>query len=353
MKIVVNDIAASEGGALAVLHDFIDDVRINGNDHEWFFLLGDKNIEINGTNITTLYYEDVKKSWLKRLKFELLGGRNIINNLNPDIYISLQNTATVGINAKQYVYLHQAIPFQKEKKFSFLKKQERKLAIYQYIFKLLFSFLYNMSKCTLIVQAKWLKNILSDKYSNKVIVVPPSIPYMVPKNIEENINLSENKNIFFYPAGNFIYKNHELLFNAFTKTSNQAYRLYVTVEKKDFPHVSDKRIIFLGKINREEVINILGQSILVFPSYIETFGLPLLEAKLLNRPIIASNTDFSREVLEDYDKKLFFDVHSEEDLKNKFEECGFSQDIGSATNTQEVRYYNTLVMTILSESNWS
>ena len=45
MKIVVNDIAASEGGALAVLHDFINDIRINGREHEWIFLLGDKGID--------------------------------------------------------------------------------------------------------------------------------------------------------------------------------------------------------------------------------------------------------------------------------------------------------------------
>ncbi|MDT2971956.1 glycosyltransferase [Enterococcus casseliflavus] len=349
MKIVVNDIAASEGGALAVLHDFINDIRINGREHEWIFLLGDKKIKIYEANISILYYENIKSSWIKRLGFELFSGKHIINELNPDIYMSLQNTATIGVKAKQYVYLHQAIPFQKEKKFSFKNKKERKLAVYQYFFKFLFTFLYTVTKCTLIVQAEWLKEILSKSYSNKTIVVPPIIPNLKEDAKNSNINLSKNMNIFFYPAGNYIYKNHDLLFNAFSKTSDKKSRLYVTVEQRDFPHVKDERIIFLGKINREEVIEIMRQATLVFPSYIETFGLPLLEARLLNRPIIASDTRFSKEVLMNYEKKIFFDFNSVEDLRNKIEKNDFKKIYINDIKEPRVNSDKTLVKTILKE----
>ena len=42
MRIVVNDIAASKGGALTVLKDFYNCVRENDTENEWIFLLGDR-----------------------------------------------------------------------------------------------------------------------------------------------------------------------------------------------------------------------------------------------------------------------------------------------------------------------
>ena len=50
-----------------------------------------------------------------------------------------------------------------------------------------------------------------------------------------------------------------------------------------------------------------AKSILVFPSYVESFGLPLLEAKLTETYIIASDTPFCREILNEYDKVEFFE----------------------------------------------
>ena len=44
---------------------------------------------------------------------------------------------------------------------------------------------------------------------------------------------------------------------------------------------------------------------LVFPSYIETYGLPLIEAASLGVPIIAADLPYAREVLEGYDGVTF------------------------------------------------
>lgn len=71
---------------------------------------------------------------------------------------------------------------------------------------------------------------------------------------------------------------------------------------------------FLGTISREDVFEWYTKSVLLFSSFIETYGLPLKEAQLSNTPIIASNTDFAREVLKDYDEKYFFDKYDDEQL---------------------------------------
>ncbi|HGF7672956.1 TPA: glycosyltransferase family 1 protein, partial [Enterococcus faecium] len=196
MKIVVNDIAASEGGALSVLNEFYAEILASEDKNEWFFFLGKDYIpETNNIKVKT--FPKIKKSWTRRLLFDLFYGRIIINKIKPDIYISLQNTATIGVKAKQYVYLHQSLPYQTEHTFSIFKKQERKYAIYQKIIGRIYNFLFYVSKSTIIVQTKWFKNAVKRKISNNVVIVPPKVNF-VSRTYESAIN-SNGEITFFYP----------------------------------------------------------------------------------------------------------------------------------------------------------
>ena len=115
MRIVVNDIAASTGGALTVLRDFYNCVKENDRENEWVFLLGDHLLE-ETENIKIRILKDVKASGIKKLCFDFFTGRKYIRSLNPDVVISLQNIITFGLKVPQLVYIHQSIPFQKTKK---------------------------------------------------------------------------------------------------------------------------------------------------------------------------------------------------------------------------------------------
>ena len=132
MRIVVNDIAASTGGALTVLKEFYNFVKQSDRENEWIFLLGDHLLE-ETDNIKIRVLKDVKASGFKKLVFDFFTGKDYICKLEPDIVVSLQNIITFGLQVPQIVYIHQSIPFQKVKKFSFLKKSERKLAVYQHL----------------------------------------------------------------------------------------------------------------------------------------------------------------------------------------------------------------------------
>ncbi|MCV3202902.1 glycosyltransferase [Enterococcus faecium] len=312
MKIVVNDIAASEGGALSVLNELYAEILASEDKNEWFFFLGKDYIpETNNIKVKT--FPKIKKSWTRRLLFDLFYGRIIINKIKPDIYISLQNTATIGVKAKQYVYLHQSLPYQTEHTFSIFKKQERKYAIYQKIIGRIYNFLFYVSKSTIIVQTKWFKNAVKRKISNNVVIVPPKVNF-VSRTYESAIN-SNGEITFFYPAAKEIYKNHEVIFKAVDKVVNQGYKNFRIVLTIPIQEVNNKDMYtFLGTISREDVFEWYTKSVLLFPSFIETYGLPLKEAQLSNTPIIASNTDFAREVLRDYDGKYFFDKYNDEQL---------------------------------------
>ena len=111
MRIVVNDIAASSGGALTVLTDFYQYLIDSNDQNEWIFLLG--NVELKETeHIRVINLPDIKLSKWRKLCFDFVFGKNIIKKLNPDVVFSMQNIITFGVRCPQIVYVHQPLPFQ-------------------------------------------------------------------------------------------------------------------------------------------------------------------------------------------------------------------------------------------------
>jgi glycosyltransferase involved in cell wall biosynthesis len=115
---------------------------------------------------------------------------------------------------------------------------------------------------------------------------------------------------FFYPADGVAHKNHSNLLKAWAllAADGRFPQLLLTLRpdemdaavlgaglrKGDLPSVTN-----LGRLPRQRVLDRLGQSsALIFPSRAETFGLPLLEARALGVPILASERDFVRDVCE-------------------------------------------------------
>jgi glycosyltransferase involved in cell wall biosynthesis len=73
-------------------------------------------------------------------------------------------------------------------------------------------------------------------------------------------------------------------------------------------------VVLAGQLPREQILGLYRCSILVFPSLLETFGLPLLEARQAGGWIVASDTPFAREILDGYSRAYFSKPHSPEDL---------------------------------------
>lgn len=314
MRIVVNDIAASEGGALSVLRDFYDEIIDKNDDNEWVFLLGDQYLE-KKENIKIECYPKIKKSWFQRILFDLFYGRKVIDRMKPDLYVSLQNTATLGLSVPQFVYVHQVLPYQKEKDFSFFERSEQKLAVYQKIIGKLYNFLFKKSKAKLIVQSQWLKNEINKKLDNKITVIKPKISLI--KTTHQNFS-----NIFFYPAADMVYKNHAVIFKAvdyIIKKGYKDFKVVLTIPKRKIDHQNN--YIFTGQVDRKGVFRHYQKSFLLFPSYIESYGLPLAEAKAFGTIILASDTEFAQEVLADYPNKYYFEKDDYKTLGNLMVQC--------------------------------
>lgn len=310
MKILVVDFAATEGGALSVLKEYYDKAK-QDKENEYIFLINDNYIK-ETKNIKKIILKK-EKNWIKRIIFDLFKGKKLVKKINPDIIFSLQNTTIFGTSKRKILYVHQAIPFQKKKKFSPLKKSELKLFIIQYLIGYLIKKSIKISD-EIIVQTKWMKDsIIKECKVNveKIKVESPQIKLLKIKNT--NVKL----NHFFYPTSDYIYKNNNLIKEAATILKNKGisdFKVELTIEGND-----ENNIYHIGKISREEVFEKYTNSVLIFPSYIETFGLPLLEAKNCNTIILASDCPFSHEILDDYDKVYFFNPFDAKELANLME----------------------------------
>ena len=330
MRIVVNDIAASSGGALSILKSFYNYLIKTeiGKKNEWIFLLSDKYIE-EKDNIRVFVLDKIKKNWLSRLKFDLYSGKKIISKLEPDILFSLQNTIVFGLKCPQVLYMHQSIPFQKIKKFSFFKNEERILAIYQHIISRLIKKSIQKADKT-VVQTKWIRDKVIETTGispHKIIDALPSIEDYT----KHKKNKLFNKYDFFYPAAKILYKNHQCIYDAcaiLSKKGIKDYHISLTIEGNR----SGDNIFYLGKIPFELVLEKYNTSTLIFPSYIETVGLPLLEARQMGTIILSSDCPFSREVLDGYENVYFFDPFKPQQLARLMEKVIAGQIIKKASN---------------------
>jgi glycosyltransferase involved in cell wall biosynthesis len=145
---------------------------------------------------------------------------------------------------------------------------------------------------------------------NKLQTIYINLPDKTPKiNVNKtaellvNLNLSKN-NFIIYPANFWLHKNHRVLFIAF-----RLYKLYcpysdlklvctgtpcLEMEKlaKEVALMGlAKSVLFLGYVARSDLDTLFAASrALIFPSLYEGFGIPLIEAMRLGKPVLCSNT---------------------------------------------------------------
>lgn len=310
MKIVVNDLAASHSGAMTILKSLYNYVRENDEENEYVFLLSGKYLE-ETERIRIMVLPQVKKGWIHKLYFDMISGKKVLVDLQADRVISLQNIITFGYKGIQDVYVQQSIPFQDRIKFSFCRKRERIFAIYQYIIGA-FIKLSTKKARNVYVQTKWMKNAIIKKAkisTERVFVIPPDVealpalPYLF------------TANRFFYPASfENIYKNQDCIYRAaeiIKRKGLEDFQIYLTLNRN---HAERTGCDFIGYLDKNDLFKMYSSSVLVFPSFIETVGLPLVEARECGAVILSADCEYAHEILENYPNAYFFDPNKPEEL---------------------------------------
>lgn len=316
MNIIVYDIAALGGGGVTILDQYIEHAKVD-KENQWWFIIALSGYEKHETDNVHIVYQkelDVRglKRWLRRFVFEHRKLSGVVSRIKPDRVLSLQNMMMPKAKCPQTVYLHQSLQFAPVK-FSFLKKEERSCAFRQRVICRLMKPSLRRAD-DIIVQTEWMRKATAKWLGiseESIRVERPSMPIPVERT---RMQLSTNKNCFFYPAAGNVYKNHRVIIEACKILKQDGYldycveftlkpddndfvkAMYDEVQREQLP------ISFIGYQNEKSMNDKYAQQTLLFPSYIETFGLPLLEAQTYGAEIIASDCDFAHEVLERYDR---------------------------------------------------
>ena len=338
--VMIYDVHASESGALAILDDLYRHIRNYADKSvKWIFIVSTPEYE-ETENITVRRFPWVKKSWGHRYYFDNITTRRLLKEFSPDQVFSLQNMGIPFYHKRQLVYLH--LPFiLTDHKFK-IKEDGKTLWAYQNIIsKGIFRSLRKVDMT--IVQTMWMKEALVKKGRVSPEKIFIQYPNVTTNNIGTFKDTHENRKRFFYPATAFTYKNHLTLLKALKSANLTDYELILTIKNDEneytkmlYKYVLDNNlnVKFGGPIPREAVFDMYQKSILLFPSYVESFGLPLLEARLSGTYVIASDCPFSREILDGYDKASFFE-------EMDFEAMGkLISEVAQMSSSEEVAYYD-------------
>ncbi|WP_437214119.1 glycosyltransferase [Pectobacterium sp. LFLA-215] len=317
-NILIIATAATEGGALTILYQLLS--AVSKTEHKYTVLINEGIIDTLPCYGNVNYVCIDTKGWISRILFDFYRLDKFIKNKGMvfDSCINMQNIPVRVKKIKQFVYLHQSIPFS-DLHFSPFDSKERLLWLYKIFY--IFFIKSNLSFSDyFIVQTQWIKSALVSTLNVKnenVLVIKPSLPELHEYPRDENI-----RNVIFYPATAFSYKNHEVLINAlriigvsFLEEKNV--KLILTINKSELPETISSLIdnnglsdfiVFLGRIDKNKVSELYAKSkIMAFPSRLETFGLPLLEAAYYGLDILASDLPYAKEVLFEYNKVSYCD----------------------------------------------
>lgn len=327
--LIFSGINITEGGPLSIMKDCLKYVsEFLNNDYKIIALVHSKELYNDITNITFLEFQDSKKSYLKRIYYEYFYFKKLSQKLKPYLWLSLHDI-TPNVKAEiRAVYCHNAMPFYKMSNFE--KKMEPKLILFNKFYKYLYK--KNIKKNDyVIVQQDWLKKEFEKLYKIKnLLVAYPEIN--IKNNKYKKIKTIKNKKTFFYPSIPRSFKNFEIICEVakrFEKKGIIDLEFILTLEKGINPYgdyiyerYKDVSLVkFVGKLSREEVFSYYNYcDELIFPSKLETWGLPISEFKNFNKPIIVSNLPYAKETIGSYKNVRYFNPFSLDELEERINE---------------------------------
>jgi glycosyltransferase involved in cell wall biosynthesis len=329
-KVVISGVNLVEGGILSILQDLLASiVTIQQEFNLNVTVLVHNKILIgeyvNKPGITIVEYPEIKSSWFKRLWFEYFESKNISDKIEPYLWISLHDM-TPNVNCKfQVVYCHNPSPFYKLDIRRFF--YDVTFSLFCIFYKYLYGF--NIKKnAYVIVQQSWLRRAFKKMYGVDTIVAHPLQVVKGNKSdlaVPGHLDINFKKTVFFFPSIPRIFKNFEVICNAaiilekqvndfeVVLTLNGTENKYAQEIFKKYGHV--ECVKFIG-VQKREVIQALYNNVdcLIFPSKLETWGLPISEFKEYDKPILVSNLPYAHENIGNYAKAKFFNPSNASEL---------------------------------------
>lgn len=355
--IVVSAINIRKGGTLTILKNCLEYLSgLARYDGFRIVALVHRKELAEYSGIEYIEMPDAIKSWGKRLWCEYVTMYRISQSLSPvSLWLSLHDTTPRVVAERQAVYCQTSFPF---------LRWQLKDILFDYkivMFALFARFIYrlNIQKNNyLIVQAEWLRKGFSQMFGlpeSKFIVAPPEIQ----TNIQRSYTYSKNKvYTFLFAATPDCHKNFELICRAAQRLEKalgeNRFEVIFTIDGtenkyarwiyKKWGHLASLK--FPGFMSRNDLFAAYEKvDCLIFPSRIETWGLPISEFAQLGKPMLLADLPYAHETAAGSRQTAFFNPVEPDDLMMKMKRL-LSSDISFLNEI------NAAQMTTLSVQSW-
>jgi glycosyltransferase involved in cell wall biosynthesis len=314
--IVLSGVSLVDMGPLAVFKEALTSLAESHKDRYNIVALVHRKALFDTPDVTYIEFPDVKASWLLRLRFEYVDCKRLSEELHPRLWLSMHDV-TPNVEAEsQAVYCHNP---------SIFHQFSLKEALMDWKFgahTLFYRFLYRINikrNRFVIVQQDWMRDAFKARYpvGNVVVAHPEVKPFETPHDGERV--QADGKYRFFYPVFPRVFKNLEVILEAARLLEQEGlenFEIWLTTDatannyakKVTDEYVDVKSVQWLGSLPREQVFKKYAETdCLLFPSKLETWGMPITEFKTTGKPILVANLPYAHETVGDYEKVAFFD----------------------------------------------
>jgi glycosyltransferase involved in cell wall biosynthesis len=318
--IVVSAVNFTEGGPLTVLRECIASAAaVLPVDYEIVALVNRSDL-LNEPRVRLITIPSSKKSWFHRIYWEWFGFMRISRELKPALWLSLHDITPRVSAARQAVYCHNPSPFYRIGLREAL--MEPTFLMFNQFYALLYRVFIRRNYCV-IVQQNWLREEFNKRMKKLPIVVAHPL---MPTYEKAPTHSPGSIFIFIYPALPRVFKNIETLCKAVQILSSRGIndfevRLTLDGTENRYAHWLRKRygnttqVRFIGRQTKSEMVAQYSEAdAVVFPSKLETWGLPITEARAQRRPLLVADLPYARETVGNYDLVSFFPAESPEAL---------------------------------------
>ena len=324
--IVVSAVNLRKGGTLTILRDCLQYLSSAlTNRYRVVALVHNKKL-CDYPDIEYIEMPETVKGWGKRLWCEYVTMHRISKQLSPVyLWLSLHDTSPRVFADRQAVYCQTSFPFFKWHWRDF--KMDFKIPLFAMFTR--FAYQVNVhSNKYLVVQQNWLREGFSKMLGvnkSKFIVAPPQ----KKTSFVEGERISKDLFTFFFAATSDCHKNFETLCEAARLLENEVgkhrFKVVLTINGQENKYAhwllgkwgKVDSIDFMGFMSRERLYGYYQSAdCLVFPSRIETWGLPISEFMETGKPMLLADLPYAHETAAGSCKTAFFDVENTKDLKN-------------------------------------
>lgn len=304
-NIVISAVNLVEGGTLTILKKALAELSENFADRYHVIALVHDKMLAYFPNIEYIEFPWVKKKWINRVFFEYFYCRTLSKRLDVYLWLSLHDITPNVTASIRAVYCHNSTPFYHPKLSSV--KYNYKECLFSKFYKYLYCI--NIHKNTVvIVQQHWLKEAFMKMYDLRDEEVIVAKPFEDSKSlINMPICKSKKNNLFFYPSLPRTFKNFEIICVAskmLLENGTTDFRVVLTIDGTENRYTRDivktyeniAQIEFVGLMPKEKVMKMYAEaSCLIFPSKLESWGLPISEFIPFEKPMIVADLPYAHE----------------------------------------------------------